>query len=604
MASYSDNHLNPQQKNAAETLEGPCIILAGAGSGKTRVLTHRVVNLIEKGIDPQSILMITFTNKAAKEMKQRIEDMLPGKDKPLATTFHAFCARILRKDAGRIGRDRGFVIYDTDDSLDAIKQVMKTHDISTRDIKPGAILHMISSAKNECIDPSLYAKRAYGDFQQTVALVYMGYQRLLAENNAVDFDDLLVMTVSLLTDHPDIRAKLNRQFTYILVDEYQDTNLAQYTLTRFLTGEQRNVCVVGDFSQSIYSWRGADFTNLMKFRKDFPDAQVFSLEQNYRSTQTILDAATEVISHNRSHPILHLWTENTQGDDITIYEARNEQDEALFIADYIESYAGSNNDIAILYRTNAQSRAIEEVLLHRGIPYRLIGGTRFYSRKEIKDVISMLRLVLNPQESIAKDRIEKIGKLRLRDVLAYRERVDAESENPLILLDGVVAASRYLDLYDQRDEEDRMRLENIKELRSVALAFNNLAEFLENIALIEGDQEKGTDESSDAVTLMTLHSAKGLEFPVVCIVGMEEGLFPHSRALLNTSELEEERRLAYVGITRAKQKLFLTYARRRLYFGQRNTSIVSRFISELPKKGIARETSSGGYNEDTLNEWT
>jgi len=388
----------------------------------------------------------------------------------------------------------------------------------------------------------------------------------------------------------------------LLIDEYQDTNRAQYVLTKLLSGKDRNICVVGDFSQSIYSWRGADFRNLSKFKEDYPDAITYSLSQNYRSTQKILDAATSVISKNTTHPVLSLWTKNAHGDDITIYEARNEQDEANYIIEQMLSYKYilkhndgeqySFSDFAVLYRTNAQSRALEEVFLHQGVPYILIGGTRFYERKEIKDVLSYIRVLANKKDSVSQKRVEKLGKGRLAKFLQYKESITLSEKTTLELLDEVVHATKYLELYDENDEEDRARLENIKELRSVALSFPNMQDFLENVALVEqeempdlpaGRQANKNEEKKDAVTLMTLHGAKGLEFPVVFMVGMEEGLFPHSRALMDKDELEEERRLCYVGITRARKKLYFIYAKRRLFFGQRSSNMLSRFLFELPE---------------------
>ena len=597
--------LNEEQKKAVVQIDGPIIILAGAGSGKTRAITYKVIYLLQKGIDPFNILCVTFTNKAANEMKERIVRFLSKiafseKETPTIATFHALCAKILRIEGKYIGLSSSFTIYDTQDQLDSVKECLKLLGIPQKDVKPSAVLATISQAKNELLAATDYKNFARGYFQEVVAKVYILYQKLLKENNAVDFDDLLLQTIHLFTTNPDVLEKYQHRFRYILVDEYQDTNKAQYLLTRLLSQKWKNICVVGDFSQSIYSWRGADFQNLMKFKKDFVHVKTFSLSQNYRSTQKILDAAFAVISKNTSHPVLSLWTENPKGDPIVVYESRNEQDEAKYIINQIaemkyQQRDFSLSDVAVLYRTNAQSRAIEEVFLHHGIAYSLIGGTRFYERKEVKDVLSYLRAWTNPKDTISLNRIEKIGKKRFEKFLSLKEDTTIlQTLSTLDLLDKVIKETDYLSLYDENDEEDRQRLENIKELRSVAVAFPNIEQFLENVALVE--QEYTPDkplfgEKKDAVTLMTLHAAKGLEFPIVFMVGMEEGLFPHSRSLMDRNELEEERRLCYVGITRAKQKLFLTYASRRLFFGQKTSNTISRFLLDLPDDCLATHLS-------------
>lgn len=640
--------LNPEQKKAVLQTDGPIIVLAGAGSGKTRVLTYKVIYLMtEKNIHPESILMVTFTNKAANEMKERIRRFLLDNNYPDVTsmpwvsTFHALCARILRIDGYHIGLSPRFLIYDTQDQLETIKEAMKRLNISTKDFKPGSVLATISGAKNELITADEYISFARGYFQETVAKIYPVYQQLLKENDAVDFDDLILQTIQLFKTNEPVLQKYQKRFHYILIDEYQDTNRAQYMLTRFLCAKWKNICVVGDFSQSIYSWRGADYRNLLKFKDDFTDTKTFALSQNYRSTQKILDGASTVISKNTSHPVLKLWTENPDGEEIEIYEAHNEQDEADYIIrKIINMHVKHLHDVAVLYRTNAQSRVIEEALLHHAIPYLLIGGTRFYERKEVKDVICYLRLISNPKDMVSYRRAEKLGKGRLQRFLEYQNSLESPSdiptsfpseptdnlseawlnpepiENPanppspfkgegqgegekvhdthplktIDLLDGALKATGYLELYDEKIEEERMRLENIKELRSVATQFPDLTEFLENVSLVEQEyhsepQEKG---KKNAITLMTLHAAKGLEFPIVFMIGMEEGLFPHSRSLMDRGELEEERRLCYVGMTRAKEKLFLTHARRRLFFGQRTMNTVSRFILELPEHLITK----------------
>lgn len=587
------NDLNNEQQKAVLQTDGPMIILAGAGSGKTRVLAYKVMYLIlEKGVTPEEILMVTFTNKASLEMKERIQKFyttLGAKSptgQPLVATFHSLCARIMRIEGEQVGISKRFVIYDTNDQLDVIKEAMNRLLISSKDFKPSSILATISQAKNELIYADDYGTFARGHFQQTVAKLYPIYQKILKENDAVDFDDLMLQTVNIFRQNPAVLQKYQNRFRYILIDEYQDTNRAQYVLSKLLSDKSKNICVVGDFSQSIYSWRGADYRNLIKFTTDFPGTKTFSLSQNYRSTQKILDAASAVIAKNTSHPVLALWTENPSGDPIEIYEATNEQDEADFIIRTIISQGISKlSTIAVLYRTNAQSRVVEEAFLHHGIPYTLIGGTRFYERKEVKDVLSYLRHIANPKESISLKRLEKLGKGRLQKFFEYLEKHPANEHTPTIdLLDSVLEATKYLELYDEHDQEDRARLENIKELRSVAIAFPDITEFLENVALVEQEYNSQSKDKNlkNAITLMTLHGAKGLEFAMVFMIGMEEGLFPHSRALMDKGELEEERRLCYVGMTRAKERLFLTHARRRLFFGQKAMNTISRFIIELP----------------------
>lgn len=600
--------LNKEQKQAVEQTDGPIIILAGAGSGKTRVLIHKVLHLINaKNVPADNILMVTFTNKAAAEMKERIAAKVGTSQKPLVATFHSLCAKILRIDGKEIGLSPKFIIYDDQDQQDAIKEILKHLGLSTKDFKPHSVLSTISQAKNQLIGDTDYRSFARGYFQETVAKIYPMYQKILKENDAVDFDDLINKTIELFKKNPQVLEKYQNKFKYVLIDEYQDTNHAQYRLAKLLCGKWGNICVVGDFSQSIYSWRGADFTNLNKFKTDFKDTKTFSLSQNYRSTQKILDGAYAVISKNTTHPILSLWTENLKGEDITIYEARNEQDEAKFIigqiAKLVDREGKIYNDLAILYRTNAQSRVIEEVLLHYGVPYSLIGGIRFYERKEIKDILSYLRFLDNNKDMVSYNRLKKIGKKRLEKFENYRVQLGENFEKETIdLLDAVLKETDYLALYDEEDEEDRGRLENIKELRSVAIEFPNLSQFLENVALVEQEytpDKPKNGEKKNAITLMTLHAAKGLEFPIVFMVGMEEGLFPHSRAQMDKSELEEERRLCYVGITRAKEKLFLTYARRRLFFGQQTSNTISRFLLDLPEHIIERNFASSGMMDDT-----
>lgn len=621
MPSLLDD-LNPVQQQAVKQTTGPILILAGAGSGKTRVLTYKVAYLIAQKIaEPQQILTLTFTNKASQEMKERILKLLamnqqPLTNNPIMGTFHSICARILRRDGGRIGLEPGFSIYDETDALDAVKESLAVLGLAgNKKISPYAVRKVISEAKNNLISDLEYPNYARGFFQETVAKVYLEYQKILRRNQAVDFDDLLNLVIKLFQSDPETLTKYQQFFKYILVDEYQDTNFAQYQIVKMLAARYRNLCVVGDASQSIYSFRGADYRNIVNFKKDYPEAKVFNLEQNYRSTQNILDAATQVISHNKSHPVLKLWTQNSKGEKITLYEARSEVDEANFIIDSIKLSKKALNCFAILYRTNAQSRSFEESFLKAGIPYRLVGGVQFYERKEIKDVLAYLRLVANPKDSVSAKRIEKIGKTRAKKFYEILEqfqgvaatrapedtpaasdsredgRRDTELTGPptIEILDEILRATEYFDYLDDGTEIGKARIENVKELRSVAELFPDLIQFLENVALIQDKQmpndepRTNNQEPSDAVTLMTIHAAKGLEFDIVFLVGLEEGLFPHSRSILDPGQMEEERRLAYVGITRARHKLFLSYARSRLYFGTRSNNLPSRFLSNIPE---------------------
>ncbi len=612
------SQLNTSQKKAAEHIKGPGLILAGAGSGKTKVLTYRTANLIlHHRVSPYNILLMTFTNKAAGEMKHRIQNLLTTHQPnltlatPYAGTFHSFCVKLLRIDGHTITIPDNFVIFDDQDQSDAVKQVMKELNLSTKSFNPNAVKHTISSAKNELISPQEYASFARGYFQETVSTVYFAYEKLLRENAALDFDDILVFSVKLFKERSEILQKYQEKYQYIMIDEYQDTNKVQYELSLLLSGSHQNIAVVGDASQSIYRWRGADFRNINNFKKDFPDVIEYHLDQNYRSTQVILDAAYGVISRNTTHPVLELWTDNNGGDSITVYEARNEHDEGNFLVQTILQSGKPFTDFAVLYRTNAQSRSIEEAFLHAGIPYILIGGTRFYERKEIKDVLAYIRYIANPKDMISYNRIEKLGKGRLKKFLDFAHTIQQDTilvnHTTLEILDLTLEASDYLSLYDANVEEEAYRLENIKELRSVATEFPDVLNFLENVALVEREYEPDTvkkrEEKRSAVTLMTIHSAKGLEFSTVFMIGMEEGLFPHSRSLMDKEELEEERRLCYVGITRAKSSLYLTYANRRMFFGTRTHNMVSRFISEIPEKVLTFQVSLGydrGFREEDL----
>jgi len=585
--------LNPAQKEAVFYDKGPLLVLAGAGSGKTRVLTYRVAYAIATGkAEPGSCCLLTFTNKAAGEMKERVAKLI-GTPPGFAGTFHSLCAKILRIDGKVIDIAPSFLIYDEDDQKQAVKEIMEGFNLSADSYSPAALLNDISEAKNQMLSPVQYAEFAKGDWQETVFKVYGEYEKYLKAAGALDFDDLLLKAVELFKKNPEVLTKWQAKFTHIFVDEWQDTNKIQYSLTKMLIGKRKNITAVGDASQSIYSWRGADYRNINYLMKDFPDIKVVNLEQNYRSTQNILSAANGVIAKNKSHPILKLWTENPLGERIKLYTAKNGLDEASFVVSQIDKLVGGEIDysaVAVLYRTNAQSRVLEEALLHEGIPYVLIGGIRFYARKEVKDVLSYLRLLVSPSDPVSKRRIAKLGKRRLQKFDEFRQEVGSiEKFTTLDLLDSVLAKTDYLDLYQKESEENLARLENIKELRSVAAQFPEINEFLENVSLVEAEQnERGniknqTDQKKNAVTLMTLHAAKGLEFPIVFIVGMEEGLFPHSRSLWDAGQLEEERRLAYVGMTRAKDLLYLSYASRRLYFGEKVSNPPSRFIMDIPE---------------------
>jgi DNA helicase-2/ATP-dependent DNA helicase PcrA len=588
--------LNDQQKEAVTYTNGPLLVLAGAGSGKTKVLTNRVAYFISQNlIKAENALLLTFTNKAANEMKERISAITNG-NTPMTGTFHSFCAKVLRIDGKHIGIPVNFIIYDEQDQKDAVKQILERLNLSTDQYNPSSILNGISDAKNQMLTPEEYKGYVRGEWQEIVAKVYEQYEAMLKEVGVLDFDDLLIKTVKLFREVPEILTKWQRTLTHIFVDEWQDTNKIQYALTKLLVGRRKNITAVGDASQSIYSWRGADYKNINNLVRDYPDIKVINLEQNYRSTQNILDAANSVISKNTGHPILKLWTDKKAGEKIKLYCARNGFDEADFVVSEIKSFVRQSKgelafrDIAVLYRTNAQSRVLEEAMLHSGIPYTLVGGVRFYDRREIKDVISYIKYLVNPRDSVSRKRIEKIG---LRRFEKLKEITTIEGLTTLDILDVVVQKTDYLSLFQKETEENLARLENLKELRSVATEFPNINDFLENVALVEAGPR---NQSKDAVTLMTLHAAKGLEFPVVFIVGMEEGLFPHSRSLMDTGQLEEERRLAYVGITRAKQNLYLTYASTRLYFGEKLSNPPSRFIMDI-SESLLENIGGGSFKE-------
>lgn len=584
--------LNKDQVEAVTYTDGPLLVLAGAGSGKTKVLTHRVAYLIEKGIvKPENCLLLTFTNKSAKEMKERMGGVNLG----FAGTFHGFCAKVLRMDGNIIGIDTNFLIYDDSDQKELIKEIV--NDLGIKDsIKPASILYAIGDAKNQMLTPQEYADVASGELGEITAKVYTSYERRLNSINALDFDDLLLKTVKLF-GVPEALSKWQSRISQIFVDEWQDTNKIQYRLIRLLDGNRGVITAVGDSSQSIYSWRGADYRNINYLMKDYPKIKVVNLEQNYRSTQNILDAANSVISKNTGHPILKLWTEKQEGEKINLYSARSGFEEADFVINKIKSL-GNYNDIAVLYRTNAQSRVLEEALIHNGISYILVGGVKFYDRKEIKDILSYLRLLYNPKDSVSEKRALALGKRRYDKFTTLT--IDVEKYTTLEILDEILKATEYLNKFKEDDLEDSQRLENIKELRSVALEFPKLADFLENVSLVEASSSKGDVRNS--VTLMTLHAAKGLEFPIVFIVGMEEGLFPHSRALWEKEQMEEERRLAYVGITRAKEVLYLTYASKRLFYGETSSNAPSRFIADIPEHLLEGKLEVITFESDSFND--
>ena len=629
--------LNPQQAEAVINTEGPMLIMAGAGSGKTKVLTCRVANLLQKGVRPYRILAITFTNKAAAEMRERVNNMSgPAAKDVWLFTFHAFCARFLRMEIDKLpGYGGNFAIYDTADSQNLIKQILKEMNLDDKRFQPSGILSRISNAKNALQDAAAFARQAGDFYEQKVADIYSRYEKKLQLNNALDFDDLLMLSIKLLQENKEVREKYQDRFDYLLVDEYQDTNHAQYLLTKFLAAKHRNICVVGDADQSIYGWRGADIQNILDFEKDYPDAKVIKLEQNYRSTQIILDAANAVIENNTGRKPKNLWTENKSGADIIYFQAVDERDEARFVIEQLQNLQRTENkklgDMAILYRTNTQSRIFEEMLIKSGISYNMVGGLKFYERKEIKDIIAYLRVIFNPADSLSLLRIinvpkRGIGDASLAKIQAYAaannvslfeavsnaaaidglssrfvsklddlagiifELMNLANEAPVEdLIDRVLRDTGYLEeLENERTPQAQSRIDNLHELISVAQEFaaseeeNNLENFLAHVALVSDIDD--TELGEDAITLMTLHSSKGLEFPVVFLVGMEEGLFPHARTLMDETEIEEERRLCYVGITRAKEKLFLSSTKMRTIYGNTVTYPPSRFLQEIPAR--------------------
>lgn len=604
------DELNSDQKKAVLHENGPALVLAGAGSGKTRVLTTRVAHLIsEQGVHPQSIMLVTFTNKAAQEMNKRVMETT-GSKLPLSGTFHSICAKILRRYGQRIGLDNNYIIYDSNEQVDLIKQIYKEINLDPKEMKPRSVLATISNAKNEMLSPEEYQSLANGRYQETVARVYKLYQHNLRKNSAVDFDDLLNLTNKLFAQDKATLAYFQDRIQYVLVDEYQDTNKAQYQLTKYFTKPQNNLFVVGDFSQSIYAWRGADYKNMIKIKIDFPDLKEYRLEQNYRSTQSILDAATQVISKNSSHPILSLWTENTEQSKLTHIETDSGETEAMEVMKKIKGLVSHDyGDMAILYRTNAQSRLFEEACVKQGIPYKLVGGFKFYERKEIKDILSYLKVAINPNDSVSESRSLKIGKRRFGAFKLALEEINKDEVSPVKLLEKILAATNYKAKFKPSDPDDVDRLNNIDELLNVAAQFDNVSLFLENIALVQDNQmaDGKAVSTQNAITMMSLHSAKGLEFPVVFMVGMEEGLLPHSRSLLEKEPMEEERRLCYVGITRAKEKLFFSSAQKRYIYGNSSYATLSRFMQDIDSTILRTESKIihdyTGQNSNGANKW-
>ena len=629
------NGLNDKQKEAVLATDGPCLVIAGAGSGKTKVLTHKIAYDIESGIKPWNILAITFTNKAANEMKERIEKLIGDAAKDLwMGTFHSICVRILRRYIDRIGYKTDFVIFDTSDQKTLIKECLKTLKVDDKIFTDRGVLSEISNGKNEMLEPKAYGVKYAGDFRKkTIAEIYELYQRRLRENNAIDFDDIINFTIKILSENPDVLDYYTEKFKYILVDEYQDTNKAQFTLVSLLASKYGNLTVVGDSDQGIYSFRGADISNILNFERDFPGTRIIKLEQNYRCTGNILKAANAVIKHNENKYDKKLWTENEEGHLPCIYCGEDEYDEGRYIVEQInhlktEEYY-KNSDFTILYRMNAQSRAIEDILMREGIPYKVIGGLKFYERKEIKDIIAYLRLIHNsadnlslkriinePKRGIGKTSIEQIQEIsdktgnsmyeiirnaqeygltrvfsNSRDFIEQIEYLKSKKDELKIsdLIKETLNKTGYTKaLENENSVEAETRIENLEEFLTVAIEFeeesadNTLAEFLENITL--SSDIDGMEDQDDLVTLMTLHSAKGLEFPVVFLVGMEEGIFPGYKTIGEPQALEEERRLFYVGITRAKQYLYLTCAKHRTIFGSTSYNQVSRFVKEIPEE--------------------
>ena len=646
--------LNREQRLAAETLEGPLLVLAGAGSGKTRALTYRVANLLEHGVPPWAIMAITFTNKAAAEMRERIEKLAgPGAQEVWVSTFHAGCAKILRRDIEKLGYTRSFTIYDDDDQMSALKEILKKLNIDEKFLPPREIKAKISDAKNRLLGPQEWFSSSDRDYRcQMIHDVFSAYEEKLKSSNALDFDDLIVRTLDLFTLHPPVLEAYQRKLRYIHVDEYQDTNYAQYMLVRLLAQQSRNLCVVGDDDQSIYGWRGADIRNILDFEKDFPDATVIKLEQNYRSSANILDAANQVIARNENRKDKALWTQQGPGEMIRLYRADDEREEAAWVCEQIRALEAQGEDAsrcAVLYRTNAQSRVMEEAFVRTGVKYRIYGGLRFYDRKEVKDILAYLRVMINPADDISVRRIINVPKRAIGDTTVTElARYAAEQEMPLLtacmdvpdtlgsrakksvekfgelmmsltmmaesmklteLVQYVIDATGLESQYAKEDsDEARSRVENIREFVGAVQEFEDkadnptLTDYLENVALVS-DLDAMTEDGG-AVTMMTLHSAKGLEFPNVFMIGMEENLFPSMRSRDDPARMEEERRLCYVGITRARERLYLSHASRRMLYNQMQFNDRSRFIDDIPARLIEDVSERrGGFATSRQDGW-
>lgn len=650
-------NLNPPQREAVMHTQGPLLVFAGAGSGKTKVITSRIAYLITQHNVPASkILAVTFTKKASEEMKERVTKILTelGVEKgdgPVIGTFHSVGAMILRKEAVHLGLTNNFSIHDSDDSENLIKEIILSMDLDIKQVKPKAISWLISAAKNDLVTPENFPYKYSGYIEDIAGDVYKKYQKQMLEQNSVDFGDLIYMPAKLLSENKEVLEKYQSMYEYLLIDEYQDTNKSQYILSKLLSEKSRNVCVVGDDDQGIYGWRGADVQNILSFEKDFPEVKVVKLEQNYRSVANVIHAAVSVIEQNTSRAEKTLWTDKEGGEKITIYQARDPEDESQFVVDELMTFKNSGRSLgeaAILYRTNYQSRSIEEELLRRGVPYKLVGGFRFYERKEIKDLISYLRFVHNIKDDLSVSRVlniptRKVGPKSVSDLFSIARDlnisigellvasyivenkiqnsgfvsesiiekvsevsgrmsklqglanifgqiyVDCNPLNALLAITEIIEITRYESFIDDGTEAAKSRLENIMELKNVASSYviksedNSISLFLQEITLIEQEQDKNGKKGGQSVTLMTMHSSKGLEFPAVFIVGMEEGIFPHSRSFTDGGELEEERRLCYVGITRAKERLWLTFAEGRNQIGGYSSQIPSRFLAEIPQ---------------------
>lgn len=651
--------LNPEQKKAVLCTEGPLLVFAGAGSGKTRVITNRIAYLIiGKNVNPENIMAVTFTKKAAGEMQERVTSLLDelnysNKGLPTIGTFHSIGAMMLRANAKEIGLTRNFSIYDSDDSENVIKEILNEMKIDTKQIRPESIAHFIDTAKNEMISPEQFGYHYSGYIEDIASEIYPEYQKRLLAQNSVDFSDLLYLTVKLLEENEVVRKKYQELYRYILIDEYQDTNNAQYQFAKIISDKHKNICVVGDDDQGIYAWRGANIKNIQSFEDDFDGVSVIKLEQNYRSTKNVIEAAVNVIKQNNSRVDKVLWTDNNEGEKITIYQALDQEDEALYVMQQVKNLQQKMiplKNIAVLYRTNYQSRAIEEALLKSGLPYKLVGGFRFYERKEIKDIISYLRFCFNLKDELSLNRIINIpsrkmgpkaiadmhslakdigvtigelvalaytvvnpeledeiliGKKKIEEVASAKDRWEkytgvinlfgnlyftAQKETLLETIENVLKNTKYIESFDDGSEQAQMQKENIQELKNVASLYSNkygaksLEIFLNEVNLIEQEQGKNQDGTNNYLNLMTLHSSKGLEFDYVFMIGMEEGLLPHSRAFVDEGELEEERRLCYVGITRAKQKLFMTFAESRQTREGYTSQIPSRFLGEIPQE--------------------